>query len=436
MLRVASLARQARLLPFGHPYDLVQCMGHPLLLAQLLVIIVASRAIAAVARRFGQPAVVGEMLAGLALGPLVFGAMAPQWQRQLFPPESLGQLQSLSTVGLVLFMVVVGAELRVPAHARGGLLRPAAWIGALAVVLPVLLALGAAPWLYGSYAPPGISRLAFTLFFATACAITALPVMARIVKERDMFDSVPGRLGIAAAAVVDVMAWVALAFIVALISAHGDWKPFWRTMIGLAILLLLTWFVLRPLCARLLARHAPDGNADTAVLAFLLAGGFGCAAITEWLNLHAVFGAFLFGACLPRDDRLLHRLIERVEHVTIATLLPVFFVLAGLSTSADLLTASAGMALLLVLAVSVIGKLVGGTAGARIAGQNWRDSLAIGSLMNARGMMELIVIKVGLDAGVINSAMFTILLVMAIVTTMMTAPMVGVFYLRARGGVA
>jgi Kef-type K+ transport system membrane component KefB len=409
-------------------------MGHPLLLIQLMVIIVVSRVIAAIARRFGQPAVVGEMLAGLALGPIVFGAIAPDWQQALFPVASLGQLQSLSTLGLVLFMVVVGAELRVPAHAQGGLMRPAAWIGVLAVILPAAMALAIGPMLYADYAPPGISKLAFTLFFATACAITALPVMARIVKERRMIDSLPGRLGIAAAAVADVLAWIALAFVVALISAHGNWAPFWRTMIGLVLLLALTWFVLRPLCAKLLARHAPDGNASTAVLAFLLAGGFGCAAITEWLNLHAVFGAFLFGVCLPRDDRLLHRLIERVEYVTVATLLPVFFVLAGLSTSANLLNGGAGMALLLVLAVSVVGKLLGGTAGARIAGQSWRDSFAIGSLMNARGMMELIVIKVGLDAGVINSAMFTILLVMAIVTTMMTTPMVMAFHAAARDG--
>ncbi len=399
-------------------------MGHPLLLVQLLVIIVAARLMAAVARRFGQPAVVGEMLAGLALGPIVFGAIAPDWQQQLFPVESLGQLQSLSTLGLVLFMMVVGAELRVPAGTQGGLLRPAAWIGTLSVLLPVALALGVTPLLYADYAPLGVSRLAFTLFFATACAITALPVMARIVKERGLADSLPGRLGIAAAAVVDVLAWMMLAFVVALIGAHGDWMPFWRTMIGLAVLLALTWLVLRPLCAALLARHAPDGNAGGAVLAFLLAGAFGCAAVTEWLGLHAVFGAFLFGVCLPRDDRLLHKLIERVEHVTVATLVPVFFVLAGLSTSAQVLAGGAFPALLLVLAVAVLGKLLGGMAGARVAGQGWRNSFTIGALMNARGMMELIVIKVGLDAGVINNAMFTILLVMAIVTTMMTSPMV------------
>lgn len=400
-------------------------MGHPLLLVQLLVIIVASRLLAWLLRWLGQPAVVGEMLAGLALGPLLLGALAPAWQASLFPPDSLGALQSLSTLGLVLFMTVVGAELRVPTGGR--LLRPAGWIGGLAFVLPGVLALGISPWLFRGYAPAGVSYGPFAMFMATACAITALPVMARIVKERGLTDSLPGRLGIAAAAVADVLAWVALALVVALISAHGDWLPFWRTMGGLVLLLGVAWFLLRPSCAWLLGRHAPDGHASGAVLAFLLAGAIGCAAITEWLGLHAVFGAFLFGLCLPRDDRLLQGLIERVEHVTLATLLPVFFVLAGLSTTAQLLSADAGLALALVLAVSILGKLIGGTAGAHLSGQGWRDSLAIGALMNARGMMELIVIKVGLDAGVITPAMFTILLVMAIVTTMMTTPMVMAF---------
>ena len=405
-------------------------MGHPLLLVQLLVIIAVSRLFAWLLRRLGQPAVVGEMLAGLALGPLVFGAMAPTLQMRLFPADSLGALQGLSTLGLVLFMMVVGAELRVP---RGSprLLYSASWIGGLACVLPALLALGIAPRLYGGFAPPGTGYWPFAMFLATACAVTALPVMARIVKERRLADSVPGRLSIAAAAVADVLAWLALAFVVALISAHGDWIPFWRTVAGLITLLVLTWWVLRPLCALLLARHAPDGYAGGAVLAFLLVGVFGCAAATEWLNLHAVFGAFLFGLCLPRDDRLLHGLIERVEHVTLATLVPVFFVLAGLSTSTLVLGADAGIAFVLILLVAVGGKLIGGTLGARATGQSWRDSLAIGSLMNTRGMMELIVIKVGLDAGVINASMFTILLVMAIVTTMMTMPMVTAFHAGA-----
>lgn len=181
--------------------------------------------------------------------------------------------------------------------------------------------------------------------------------------------------------------------------------------------------MLRPLLRRWLARHAADGGPTGGVLAVLLIGALGCAAMTEWLHLHAVFGAFVFGLCLPRDDALLAGLIERLEHVAVIALMPVFFALTGLSTSVDAFQRDALGAFALILAVAVAGKVVGGALGARLGGHGWRDSFAVGSLMNARGMMELIVLKIGLDAGVIGHEMFTLLLLMAIVTTLMTTPM-------------
>jgi Kef-type K+ transport system membrane component KefB len=400
-----------------------------MLLVQLLVILIASRIAAWLLRWLGQPPVVGEMIAGLALGPLVFGALAPTWQATLFAPDSLAGLQSLSTLGLVLFMVVIGAELRLPGGVRRSLAQ-SGWIGGLAVLLPMLLGLGAAPMMYPELAPPGIAYWPFALFMATAGAVTALPVMARILKDRHLTRSGPGQMAIAAAAVADALAWLMLAVVVALISAHGDWLPFWRTLVGLLLLLAVCLLVIRPLSARALAKHAPNGGVDGSALGLLLIGGLACAATTEMLNLHPVFGAFMFGLCLPRDDRLLASLIERVEKVALLVLLPVFFALSGLSTSADLLHSGMGLALAVLLAVAILGKLLGGVAGARIAKQNWRDSFAIGSLMNARGMMELIVMKVGLDTGVIDRRMFTLLLIMAIVTTMMTTPMLLYFTRR------
>lgn len=397
-------------------------MSHSMLLVQLLVILLASRVAAWLLRWLGQPPVVGEMIAGLALGPLVFGAVAPHWQAVVFAPDSLGGLQSLSTLGLVLFMVVIGAELRLPGGLRRSL-TSSGWIGGLAVLLPMALGLGTVPIMYPELAPPGIGYWPFALFMATAVAVTALPVMARILKDRNLTQSNPGQMAIAAAALADALAWLMLAVIVALMSAHGSWLPFWRTLIGLLLLLVLCLLVIRPLSARALAKHAPGGGVDGSALALLLMGGFACAATTELLDLHAVFGAFIFGLCLPRDDRLLASLIERVEKVALLVLLPVFFALAGLSTSADLFHSGMLLTLLVLLAVATLGKLLGGVAGARIARQNWRDSFAIGSLMNARGLMELIVMKVGLDAGVIDQRMFTLLLIMAIVTTMMTTPM-------------
>lgn len=397
-------------------------MGHALLLVQLVAILVTARALAWLLRWIGQPPVIGEMIAGLALGPLLFGALAPAWQGWLFAPASLPALDGLSQIGLVLFMFIVGAELRLSGGVRQAL-RAAGAVGGLAVLLPIGLALLITPMLYARYAPAGIAYWPFALFLAASLAITAMPVLARILKDRHVTHTPVGQLALTAAAMADVLAWILLALTVALISSHGDWAPFWRSVLGVGAMLALCFGVLRPLLRRWLARHASKGRPDGGVLAVLLIGALGCAAMTEWLHLHAVFGAFVFGLCLPRDDALLAGLIERLEHVAVIALMPVFFALTGLSTSADAFQRDALGAFALILAVAVTGKVLGGALGARLGGHGWRDSFAVGSLMNARGMVELIVLKIGLDAGVIGREMFTLLLLMAIVTTMMSTPM-------------
>ncbi len=408
-------------------------MSHSLLLLQLIAILATSRALAWLLRWVGQPPVIGEMIAGLALGPLVFGALAPAAQAWLFVPSSLPALDGLSQIGLVLFMFIVGAELRLPGGVRQTL-GAAGAVGGLAVAVPIALALLVTPLLYSRYAPAGIGYWPFALFLAVSMAITAMPVLARILKDRHFTRTPVGQLALTAAAMADVLAWIMLALIVGLISAQGDWAPFQRSMLGLSAMLALCFGLLRPLLRRWLARHALQGKSGGGVLAMLLIGALGCAALTEWLHLHAVFGAFLFGLCLPRDDALLAGLIERLEHVAVIALMPVFFALAGLSTSVDAFHGDALGAFALILAVAVIGKVVGGALGARVGGHGWRDSMAVGSLMNARGMVELIVLKIGLDAGVIGPEIFTLLLLMAIVTTMMTTPML--LYLTARRRVA
>ena len=398
----------------------------PHLLLQLAVILATARILALVLARFGQPPVIGEMIAGIVLGPIVFGALAPDTHTWLFPHDKLAALEGLSEVGLVLFMFVVGAELRVPARARERI-AAAGWVGTLGVVLPMLLGLAITPTLYARFAPPGIAFWPFALFMAASMAITAFPVMARILKDRAMTRSPIGQLALASAAIADVFAWIMLALVVALISAHGGWSDFARTVIGLVVIAAIGFGLLRPLVAKLLARHAADGRPGGAVLSLLVIGTCAMAAATEWLGLHPVFGAFLFGACLPRDDRLLETLVERIEHVAILVLMPVFFALAGLSTTTSAFTTTGLPALLLILAAAVAGKILGAGGGARIAGLNWREAGAVGSLMNARGLMELIVMKVGLDAGVIGFEIFTMLMVMAIVTTLMASPVLTLF---------
>lgn len=401
-------------------------MSHSPLLLQLVVILGCARLLGLLLRRFGQPAVVGEMAAGIVLGPIVLGALAPEWHAELFRADSLPALESLSQLGLVLFMFVVGAELRMSGGVRRQL-RDAGIVGACSVLVPMALGIAVAPLLHASLAPAGVGFWPFALFLAAAMSITAFPIMARILKERGMTHSPLGQLSLSAAAFADVLAWILLALVVVLAKSGADWGGFWRMVGGLVLLVVVVFGAVRPLMARLLRRHAANGSPAGTMLATLLIGAFACAWCTELLGVHAVFGAFLFGACLPRDDRLLAALAERIEHVAVIALMPVFFALAGLATTADAFAGAGLAALALIMAVAVAGKILGGALGARLAGFPWRTSLAVGSLMNARALMELIVIKVGVDAGVIGESLFTMLLVMAILTTLMTGPLLTLF---------
>jgi Kef-type K+ transport system membrane component KefB len=401
-------------------------MTHSPLLLQLIVILGCARILGFILRFLGQPMVIGEMVAGLVLGPLVFGALAPELYASLFQRSSLPELDAISQLGLVLFMFIVGAELRLPAGAKAQIVA-ATWIGVLSVLLPMAFGLAVAVPLYPRLAPPGVTFWPFALFMAAAMSITAFPVMARILKDRGETQTRIGRLSLTGAAVADVFSWVMLAVVVVLAGSGSDWSRIVQMLGGLAVLCVLLFGALRPLIAYLLARHASDGRPAGALLATLLIGTFASAYATAYLGVHPVFGAFLFGSCLPRDDRLLHSLVERIEHVAVLVLMPVFFALAGLNTTPDAF-AGAGLGnMSLILLVAVGGKIIGGSVGARLAGEPWRPALAVGSLMNARGLMELIVMKVGLDAGLIGKPLFTMLLVMAIVTTVMTGPLLNLF---------
>lgn len=401
-------------------------MSHTPLLLQLVVILLTARVCGLILRYFGQPPVIGEMAAGIVLGPIVFGALFPGFHAELFAKESLSALSSLSTLGLVLFMFIVGAELRAPDGVRAQF-RAAGWVGVLSVLLPMLFGIAISPFLHESLAAEGVAFWPFALFMAAAMSITAFPIMARILKERNLTHTRIGRLSLASAAIADVLAWIMLALVVALIGSGEGYVGFLKTTAGLVVLCAVVFGGLRPLYAWLLRRHAPDGAPAGMVLAALMIGMFVCAAITQWLHLHPVFGAFLFGACLPRDDRLLRALIERVEHLAIVVLMPIFFALAGLNTTPEAFAGAGLGALALIMLAAVGGKIAGGAVGARLSGYGWRDSLSVGALMNARALMELIVIKVGLDAGLINNAAFTLLMLMAILTTVMTGPLLTLF---------
>ena len=397
-----------------------------LLLLQLVVVLVAARICGWIAHRLGQPSVVGEMAAGVLLGPIVLGAVAPDLSAMLFSAKSLSGLSALSTVGLVLFMFVIGLELRWPQGVRARI-QAATTVGVASVVLPMLLGLAIAPLLYPGLAPAGVGFWPFTLFMAAALSITAFPVMARILKDRGLTQTSFGQLSLAAAAVVDAIAWILLAFVVALVGNGKGFEGAATTSLGVVALLAFVFLALKPAFGWLLRTHAADGEPSATVLAALMIGLLVCAMLTEWMHLHAVFGAFLFGAGMPRDDRLLESLVKRVEPIAMVVLMPLFFALAGLSTTAGAFSPTGLGALALVIAAAAFGKVAGAGLGARASGFGWRDSLATGALMNARGLMELIVMKIGLDAGLIGHEMFTMLLLMALVTTAMTTPLIALF---------
>ncbi len=399
-----------------------------LLLLQLVVLLAAAKLCGALVRRIGQPAVVGEMAAGLLLGPLVFGAWWPQAHATLFPAASLPVLSGLGTLGVTLFMFIVGAELRAPEGSRRQV-RAAATVGGFGIALPLALGLAIAPLLYPDFAPAGVAYWPFALFLGAAISVTAFPVLARILKDRGLSGSTPGRLALGAAVIDDGCVWIFLAAVLAL-AGGGGLAGVALTVAGAIALVGMVFRLLRPLYARLLRPATLDGAPGPAALAAVLLGLLGCAAFAEWIGLHAVFGAFLFGVCLPRDDRLLRWLARAVEPLAVGLLMPVVFVLAGQNATPAAFGGAGPAALALVLLVAVAGKVLGCAAGARLNGYGWRDSLAVGSLMNARGLMELIVIKIGYDAGLIGPELFTMLFAVTLVTTLMAAPLLGLLYRR------
>lgn len=399
-----------------------------LLLVQLLLILLVARICGAALKPFGQPPVIGEMAAGLLLGPIVFGAWLPEWRGTLFAPSALPALSGLATLGVALFMFVVGLELRAPEGPRSQI-RSALLIGLLGILVPLVLGLSISPWLHEPYAPRGVDFWPFALFIAAALSVTAFPVLARILRDRGLTRSTPGRLALGAALIDDGCVWVFLAVVLA-ISGGVSGADVLRTILGAIILVAVAFLLLKPLYARWLRSGTSDAEPPSSLLIRVLIGLLACSAFAEWIGLHPVFGAFLFGVCLPRDERLLRFLTPRIEPLSVVLLMPVLFAVAGQNTTSAAFVGAGLGAFALILLVAIAGKLIGCVTGARLSGHGWHDSLAVGSLMNARGLMELIVIKIGFDAGLIGPELFTMLFGMTVITTVMASPLLSLFYGR------
>ncbi len=386
------------------------------LLLALVVVILSCRILGSVFRRLGQPAVIGEVVAGILIGPSCLGRIAPGAMDSLVPQDTVPILGMFAQFGIILYMFLVGLEFDVAILKRRS--HSAIAISHASIIAPFLLGAGLALALYPILSNDQVPFGSFALFLGVSMSVTAFPVLARILTDRRMQDSPLGSMALACAAIDDVTAWCLLALVVGVAEAE------FSAAIGVTALTLLfigaMFLVVRPLLVRLKPAGSPI-SAD--VVAIVLIALFGSACLTEFIGIHAIFGAFLFGAVIPKDSAVAHELRKKLEDLVTIVLLPVFFAFAGMRTQIGLISGMENWLLCgAIILVASLGKFGGTTAAARLCGVDWRNSCALGILMNTRGLMELIVLNIGLDLGLISPRLFALMVVMALVTTAMTTP--------------
>lgn len=393
------------------------------LLAALLAVVILGRLLGRAFVAIGQPPVIGEVIAGIMLGPSLLGAIAPDAYRFLLPASVAPSLNLVAQLGVVIYMFLVGVELN-PDVLRGRL-RTTIAIAQAGIVVPFALGAGLALYLYSELAPAGVPFSHFSLFMGVAMSITAFPVLARILADRGMNRTKLGLLALTCAAVADVTAWCLLAFVVGVVQSQSR-SAFVVSGLTLAFIAFM-FIVVRPL-AQKVSRRWEDREPNRGAIALALVAMLAAALTTEAIGVHAIFGAFLMGAVIPHDGRLARALEQRLDSLVTILLLPAFFAFAGLRTEIGLLSGAWEWATCLVIvAVATVGKFGGTVIAARAVALEWREATGLGILMNTRGLMELIVLNVGLDLGVISPTLFTMLVLMAIATTMATTPALRIF---------
>ncbi len=390
------------------------------LILSIGTILLAARLFGWFFQHIGQPRVVGEMTAGIVLGPSLFGRFFPGAFAYVFPSSSLPSLTVLSQLGLLLFMFVVGLEVdlnRILKQRAAVVL-----ISNVSILLPLALGIGMAKVLYPQFAGEQVAFSAFALFVGTAMSITAFPVLARILKERNLLGTGLGTMAISCAAIDDISAWLLLAVLTAMVRSGQSWQHFAVTLLLLVAFVVVMLVPIRRAATFLESRYQNSGAGMefiSSLLLFMLAASW----TTERLGVHALFGAFMAGLVMPKNERMIADVVDRIESLSLALLLPLFFALTGLRTRVDLLSNKSmwGYAAA-IIATAVVGKLAGAAFTAKVTGMNWKDSFGLGVLMNTRGLVELVILNAGLDLGILSPTLFTMMVLMALVTTFMTSP--------------
>lgn len=397
-------------------------LEHPLatLLLQIIVIIVVARIFGWLFKKIGQPAVIGEIIAGIVLGPSLIGAIFPEFYHALFPESSFNNLKILSEIGLILFMYVVGMELdlkilKTKAH-------EAVVISHASIILPFALGMGLAYFIYTAYAPAGVQFSSFGLFMGISMSITAFPVLARIVQERGMNKTKLGTVIITCAAVDDITAWCLLAVVIAIVKA-GTFVSALYTILFAVVYVLVMIKVVKPFLHRIAEVYSSREKINKSIVAIFFLTLLLSSFCTETIGIHALFGAFMAGAIMPSKVNFRNMFVEKVEDIALVLFLPLFFVYTGLRTEIGLINEpELWMVTGWIVLVAVVGKFFGSSLAGKFVGQTWKESLMVGALMNTRGLMELVVINIGYDLGVLTEEVFAMMVIMALVTTFMTSP--------------
>lgn len=387
----------------------------------LIIVIAFARLVGFIFRMAGQPPVMGEVLGGILLGPSAFGLFFPETATYLFHKDSLVFLKNVAEVGIMLYLFVMGLEIDLPRLQRSA--RSAIFISQLSIVVPFTLGVFLAWRIYAQYAPPGFGLLEFSLFIGVSFSITAFPVLARILADSPLHKTRLGDLALTCAAVDDVTAWCLVAVVTGILGTGLTGA--WLTLASTVLYILFMMMIVRPLMTWMIARYEKKfERLPEALLAFAILGALTSAMITEVIGIHALFGAFLFGAIIPHESLMARDVTERLQDFVRIFFLPAFFALTGMKTQVSLISGNQEWTLcFIIIALATAGKFCGAYLGATLSGHTRREATILGVLMNTRGLVELIVLNIGLSLGILTPTLFTMLVLMALVTTFMAGPL-------------
>lgn len=391
-----------------------------MLLLQMVSILLFARVMGFIFSKLGQPTVIGEILAGIVLGPSVLGNFFPDAFSFLFSPGSLDSIYIISQIGLVLFMFIIGMELNL--SALKSKIREVIVISHASIIIPFFLGMLLAYFLYVEFASGMTGFLPFALFIGISMSITAFPVLARIIQEKDLTKTHLGTMSLASAAIGDVTAWCLLAAVIAIASTGSFFGSIYTIALSVVYAILM-WFVVRPFLKKLGDIYRTNELVNKNMVAFIFLMLLVSSLTTQIIGIHALFGAFMAGVIMPSMSNFRKIITEKIEDVSVSFMLPLFFVYIGLRTEIGLVNTPYlwGICGVIIL-IAILGKFGGTAFSARIVGESWRDSLSMGVLMNTRGLMELIVLNIGYEMGILPPALFVMLVIMTIVTTFMTTP--------------